>query len=171
LTIRAETAKNGSMKPSIRSWLPFALCSLLATGCLFAILSSSVRAEGRIEAVTIETPTSPVRFDCEIMRTETEREQGLMFRPYLPELRGMLFDFGEERPVQMWMKDTLIPLDMIFIRANGTIARVIANAEPYSTRVLPSGEPVLAVLEINAGLASKYKIEAGAHVTHALFSK
>jgi uncharacterized membrane protein (UPF0127 family) len=58
---------------------------------------------------------------------------------------------------------------MIFIRANGTIARIISNAEPYSTRVLPSGEPILAVLEINAGLAAKYKIEAGSHVTHPLF--
>lgn len=159
------------MKLSTRSWPHIALSSLIGTGCLLFILVSSARAEGRIEAVTIETPTSPVQFDCELMRTETEREQGLMFRPYLPELRGMLFDFGEERPVQMWMKDTLIPLDMIFIRANGTIARVIANTEPYSTRVLPSGEPVLAVLEINAGLAAKYKIEAGAHVTHALFAK
>jgi len=171
LTIPALNAKNGFMKPPIRPWLPFALSLLIVAGWILGILSSSAHAEGRIEAVTVETPTSPIRFDCEIMRTETEREQGLMFRSYLPELRGMLFDFGEERSVQMWMKDTLIPLDMIFIRSDGTIARVIPNAEPYSTRVLPSGEPVLAVLEINAGLAAKYKIEAGAHVTHALFSK
>jgi uncharacterized membrane protein (UPF0127 family) len=92
-----------------------------------------------------------------------------MLRPYLPELRGMLFDFGEVRSVQMWMKDTLIPLDMIFIRSDGTIARVTANAEPYSTRVLPSGEPVRAVLEINAGLAAKYGIKPGALVTHPMF--
>jgi len=143
---------------------------MIAAVCFLACAIPSVWAEGRIETVTIETAMGSVRFDCEIMRTETEREQGLMFRPYLPDLRGMLFDFGEERPVQMWMKDTLIPLDMVFIRANGTIERVIPNAEPYSTRVLPSGEPVLAVLEINAGLAAKYKIEAGAHVTHPLFS-
>jgi len=145
------------------------MCSIIAAVCFLACASPSAWAEGRIEPVTIETAMGSVRFDCEIMRTETEREQGLMFRPYLPELRGMLFDFGEERPVQMWMKDTLIPLDMIFIRANGTIARIIPNAEPYSTRVLPSGEPILAVLEINAGLAAKYKIETGGHVTHPLF--
>jgi uncharacterized membrane protein (UPF0127 family) len=159
------------MKPSIRPSLYFAVFSMVAAMCFFAMISPSAWAEGRIETVTIETATSAVHFDCEIMRTDVEREQGLMFRPYLPELRGMLFDFGEERPVQMWMKDTLIPLDMLFIRANGTIARIIANAEPYSTRVLPSGEPVLAVLEINAGLAAKYKIEAGARVTHPLFSQ
>jgi len=157
------------MKSPFRLPLYFFMCSIIAAVCFLACASPSAWAEGRIEPVTIETATGFVRFDCEIMRTESEREQGLMFRPYLPELRGMLFDFGEERPVQMWMKDTLIPLDMIFIRANGTIARIIPNAEPYSTRVLPSGEPILAVLEINAGLAAKYKIETGGHVTHPLF--
>jgi len=126
-------------------------------------------ADGALEPVTIETAAGPVLFSSEIMRTEAERERGLMMRPYLPEMRGMLFDFGEIRSVQMWMKDTLIPLDMIFIRADGTIARVTANAEPYSTRVLPSGEPVRAVLEINAGLAAKYGIKPGAHVTHRMF--
>ena len=127
------------------------------------------RADAALEPVEIETAAGPIVFNSEIMRTEAERERGLMLRPYLPELRGMLFDFGEVRSVQMWMKDTLIPLDMIFIRADGTIARVTTNAEPYSTRVLPSGEPVRAVLEINAGLAAKYGIKSGAHVTHPLF--
>jgi uncharacterized membrane protein (UPF0127 family) len=83
----------------------------------------------------------------------------------------MLFDFGETRPIQMWMKDTLIPLDMIFIREDGTIARITADAEPYSTRILPSGEPIRAVLEINAGLSAKYGIKPGARVTHALFPR
>jgi uncharacterized membrane protein (UPF0127 family) len=144
---------------------------LIAITFFLSVYSLEGFAEGRTEPVTIATANGPVIFDSEIMRTEAEREQGLMFRPYLPEKRGMLFDFGEERNVQMWMKDTLIPLDMIFIRGDGTIARVTANAEPYSTRVLPSGEPVLAVLEINAGLAAKFKIEAGARVTHPLFGK
>jgi uncharacterized membrane protein (UPF0127 family) len=127
------------------------------------------RADGALEPVAIQTAAGPIVFSSEIMRTEAERERGLMLRPYLPELRGMLFDFGEVRSVQMWMKDTLIPLDMIFIRSDGTIARVTANAEPYSTRVLPSGEPVRAVLEINAGLAAKYGIKPGALVTHPMF--
>ena len=144
---------------------------LIAAAFFMGICNYQAIADSRTEPVTIATANGPVVFDSEIMRTEIEREQGLMFRPYLPEMRGMLFDFGEERSVQMWMKDTLIPLDMIFIRGDGTIARVTANAEPYSTRVLPSGEPVLAVLEINGGLAAKYKIEVGARVTHPLFNK
>ena len=159
------------MKSVIR--LPFGAFIYLvsAMAFLFVVSGTTVLAGGQTEPVIIETSTRPVTFDSEIMRTEPERDQGLRFRPYLPEMRGMLCDFGEDRPVQMWMKDTLIPLDMIFIRRDGTIARIISNTEPNSTRVLPSGEPVLAVLEINAGLAAKYKIEAGAHVVHPLFSK
>ena len=156
--------------------LPFRLLfrSLIFQALVMIALAVSAggqgaRADGALEPVAVETATGPVIFNSEIMRTETERERGLMQRPYLPELRGMLFDFGEVRSVQMWMKDTLIPLDMIFVRADGTIARVTANAEPYSTRVLPSGEPVRAVLEINAGLATKYGIKPGAHVTHPMF--
>ena len=159
------------MNAQPRPWSRLVTLSIIVAACFLTAFPVTVRADGRTEPVTIETASSTVIFDSEIMRTEAEREQGLMFRPYLPEMRGMLFDFGQERPVQMWMKDTLIPLDMIFIRGDGTIARVIANAEPYSTRVLPSGEPVLAVLEINSGLAAKYKIEAGGHVAHPLFNK
>ena len=139
----------------------------------FALLFTPVvvQADGILEPVALETASGPVVFSSEIMRTEAERERGLMFRPYLPEMRGMLFDFGETRPIQMWMKDTLIPLDMIFIRADGIIARITADAEPYSTRILPSGEPIRAVLEINAGLSAKYGIKPGARVTHSLFPK
>jgi uncharacterized protein len=120
-----------------------------------------VWADPALDAVTIVTPAGPVVFSCEVMRTEEE--------PYLPQMRGMLFDFGETRPVQMWMKDTPIPLDMIFIRADGTIARVAENAEPFSERVIPSGGPIRAVLEINGGLAAKFGIAPGERVNHALF--
>jgi uncharacterized membrane protein (UPF0127 family) len=152
---------------------PFSVRIFFATvviGFALAVTGSLSFGGNTLEPVSIETPNGAIVFSSEIMRTEAEREKGLMLRPYLPELRGMLFDFGEVRTVQMWMKDTLIPLDMVFIRADGTIARVTANAEPYSTRVLSSGEPVSAVLEINGGLAAKYGIKAGAHVTHPLFA-
>jgi hypothetical protein len=136
---------------------------------LCGFCATPVWADPALDAVTIMTPAGPVVFSCEVMRTEEERERGLMFRPYLPQMRGMLFDFGETRPVQMWMKDTPIPLDMIFIRADGTIARVAENAEPFSERVIPSGGPIRAVLEINGGLAAKFGITAGERVNHALF--
>jgi len=149
----------------------FFAAALIAAGMAFFVLPVAVQADGGLEPVAIETASGQIVFSSEIMRTEAERERGLMFRPYMPEMRGMLFDFGETRPIQMWMKDTLIPLDMIFIREDGTIARITADAEPYSTRILPSGEPIRAVLEINAGLSAKYGIKPGARVTHALFPR
>ena len=93
------------------------------------------------------------------MRTDEERAQGLMNRRYMPAERGMLFDFKEVQPAMMWMKNTYIPLDMVFIRKDGTIARIAENTEPHSTRTISSGEPVLGVLELNAGISEKEGIK------------
>ena len=81
-------------------------------------------------------------FAVEIADTEAEREKGLMFRKELPEGRGMLFDFHQEQDVSFWMENTYIPLDMMFIRADGRILRIAENTEPLSTRIIPSGGPV-----------------------------
>jgi uncharacterized membrane protein (UPF0127 family) len=108
-------------------------------------------------------------FSVELAANDEERERGLMFRKSLPERQGMLFDFGTERDVSMWMKNTLISLDMIFIRADGEIARIAENAKPMSTRIIPSGQPVLAVLEVAGGTAEKLGIVAGDRVAHAMF--
>jgi uncharacterized membrane protein (UPF0127 family) len=94
-----------------------------------------------------------------------------MFRRSMPADRGMLFDFGKVQPISMWMQNTYIPLDMLFIRSDGTIARVAENAEPLSTRSIPSGEPVLAVLELNGGTARRLGIKAGDRVEHPLFRR
>ena len=94
-----------------------------------------------------------------------------MFRRSLPADRGMLFDFARVEPVSMWMQNTYIPLDMLFIRADGTVARVAENAEPLSTRTIPSGEPVLAVLELLGGTAARLGIKAGDRVEHPLFAR
>lgn len=143
----------------------FFLLSLVVIGLL---LPSAGHAESTLEKVIIETASGDVTFDVEVMRTEEERQRGLMARAYLPEMRGMLFDFGQPQEVRMWMKDTPLPLDIIFIRADGTIAR-ITRGEPFSTRTLPSGEPVLGVLEINGGLSTRMGIKEGALVRHKLF--
>jgi hypothetical protein len=142
----------------------FLLC-LVALGL---VLASAGRAESTLEKITIDTASGGVTFDIEVMRTEEERQRGLMARAYLPEMRGMLFDFGQPQEVRMWMKDTPLPLDMLFIRADGTIAR-ITRGEPFSTRTLPSGGPVLGVLEINGGLSARLGIKEGALVRHKLF--
>ena len=129
---------------------------------------STLHAQTTLETLVIETGSVPIRFDVEVMRTDAERQRGMMGRAYLPQQRGMLFDFGAPEDVRMWMKDTPLPLDIIFIRADGTIAR-ITKGEPFSTRVLPSGEPVLAVLELNGGTSTKLNIQPGNVVRHKLF--
>jgi uncharacterized protein len=105
----------------------------------------------------------------ELATNDEERERGLMFRKSLPEGQGMLFDFGTEQDVAMWMKDTLIPLDMIFIRADGRIVRIAENTTPMSTRIIPSGQPVLAVLEVAGGTARKLGIAVGDRVADSIF--
>jgi uncharacterized protein len=108
-------------------------------------------------------------FQVEVARNDQERSKGLMFRRDLPQDQGMLFDFERVQPVSMWMRNTYISLDMIFIRPDGTIARIAQNTEPLSTRIIPSGEPVLAVLELAAGSVEKRSIKAGDRVLHPLF--
>ena len=94
-----------------------------------------------------------------------------MYRRSLAPDRGMLFDFARVQPISMWMQNTYIPLDMIFIRADGSIARIAENAEPLSTRTIPSGEPVLAVLEVIGGTAARLGVKPGDRVEHPLFKR
>ena len=103
-------------------------------------------------------------FSVELAVTDAERASGLMFRQELPDGQGMLFDFGRDQEVAMWMQNTLIPLDMLFITAGGRIVRIAENTEPMSTRIIPSGGPVRAVLEVIGGTAKKYGIAAGDRV-------
>jgi uncharacterized membrane protein (UPF0127 family) len=103
-------------------------------------------------------------FIVELATTEAEREHGLMFRKTLPEGGGMLFDFKEERPVAFWMHNTYIPLDMIFIRADGLILNIAENTKPLSDALVPSGGPVRSVLEVIGGTARKLGIAPGDRV-------
>ena len=108
-------------------------------------------------------------FSVELATTDEERERGLMFRKELPDGHGMLFDFETERSVAMWMKNTLIPLDMIFIRADGRISNIAESTEPMSTRIIPSRGAVRAVLEVAGGTAKRLGIEVGDRVAHPMF--
>jgi uncharacterized membrane protein (UPF0127 family) len=119
--------------------------------------------------VEITTKSGVQVFSVEIADTEAAREKGLMFRKSLPPGQGMLFDFHREAPVGFWMKNTYIPLDMIFIRANGRIANIAENAKPLSEAVIPSDGPVLAVLEVAGGTARKLGIVPGDRVSNPIF--
>jgi len=116
---------------------------------------------GKLESVTILTKAGRQTFTAEIATTPAQRERGLMFRTRLAERHGMLFDFGQEQEVRMWMKNTLIPLDMVFIGADGRIHRIEQNARPGSLDLISSKGPVRSVLELKAGTARKYGIEPG----------
>jgi uncharacterized membrane protein (UPF0127 family) len=133
------------------------------------VLPGETAVAQALEKLVIQTAAGPRVFDVEVMRTDEERAKGLMNRRYLPAERGMLFDFKAEQPVSMWMMNTYIPLDMIFIRKDGTIARIAEMTEPLSTRTIASGENVLGVLEVNGGLSAKLGIKQGDKVKHSLF--
>lgn len=104
------------------------------------------------------------RFIVEVARTPDQQAQGLMNRQSLAPDRGMIFPYNPPEMASFWMKNTLIPLDMLFIRADGTIARIEANTVPLSLDPVPAGEPVGAVLELAGGRSAELGIVAGAKV-------
>lgn len=123
----------------------------------------------KIEPLTIATETGATLFTVEIADTEALRERGLMFRQRLPEDRGMLFDYGQPQPAAMWMKNTYIALDMVFIRGDGTVAYVAENTVPQSLDAIGVAEPVRGVLELAAGTARRIGLRAGDSVYHRIF--
>jgi uncharacterized protein len=143
---------------------------LLVCGALVAMPGRPAHAAGQ-GTIEIVSSNGVHPFSIELATNDAERSKGLMFRKELPEGRGMLFDFNHDQPVSFWMHNTYISLDMIFIRADGRIARVAENTEPMSDRLIPSGDPVRAVLEVIAGTARKLGIAAGDRVTGSIFGK
>jgi uncharacterized membrane protein (UPF0127 family) len=132
--------------------------------------ASSTRA-AEVQNVEIVTKSGVKVFSVELAKTKEEREKGLMFRKELPDGRGMLFDFSPQQDVSMWMKNTYVSLDMIFIQADGRILRIAENTEPMSERIISSGGPVKAVLEVVAGTARKEGIAPGDRVAGPLFGQ
>jgi uncharacterized protein len=124
---------------------------------------------GPVDRVVVETASGEHVFQVEVVREERERNRGLMFRQDLAPDRGMLFDYDPPQEVAFWMKNTYIPLDIIFIDASGRIIRVAEMTTPLSLERIPSGGLTRGVLEIKGGLASKLGIKAGDRVRHALF--
>ena len=119
--------------------------------------------------LTIDTGEARYRFIVEVADDNHERAHGLMFREHVPPNEGMLFDFGTDFERAFWMKNTLVSLDMIFIRSDGTIHRIASNTVPLSEAPVPSFGPVAAVLELAAGTAARLGIEAGDTVRHQIF--
>ena len=108
-------------------------------------------------------------FTVEMAVNDAQRVQGLQNRMDMAPSAGMLFDFGRVQTISMWMKNTYLPLDMIFIGAGGTVVNVAADTQPQSRAIIRSARPVLAVLEVNAGTAARLGIVPGSRVFHSLF--
>ncbi|MCP3383049.1 DUF192 domain-containing protein [Bradyrhizobium sp. CCGUVB4N] len=148
----------------------------LARGWLAAVLvvagfavASAPAGAASFQPLEIVTKNGVQVFSVEMATTDEEKQTGLMYRKELADGKGMLFDFNPEQEVSMWMKNTYVSLDMIFIRADGRILRIAENTEPLSTKIISSKGPARAVLEVVAGTAQKYGIRPGDRVGHALF--
>ena len=116
------------------------------------------------DTLVLKTKSGEHRYTVEVAETNQERARGLMFRRSLPEEQGMIFLYDPPQHVGMWMRNTYIPLDMVFIAADGTVRHIASNAEPFSTEIIESGGPVAAVLELNAGQAAKIGVKPGDRV-------
>jgi uncharacterized protein len=129
------------------------LCTLL-----LALMAGTSAAA---DPLTIKSQSSEFRFEVEIADNPVAREKGLMFRQMLAPNAGMLFLYPSEQNVAFWMKNTLIPLDMLFIAGDGHILRIEKSAAPLSETPIPSGGPVKAVLEVNGGLTDQLGVRQG----------
>jgi uncharacterized membrane protein (UPF0127 family) len=147
------------------------MMSLVAAALLVTLYVAPAAMAASIQPLEIVTKSGVHVFSVEMATTEEEKTNGLMYRKELPDGKGMLFDFSPEQQISMWMKNTYIPLDMIFIRADGRILRIAENTEPHSTKIISSGGLARGVLEVIAGTAQKYGIQPGDRVAHPLFSK
>lgn len=138
-----------------------------AAGCAAGALAGQSAAGLQQVTLCVTSTGKTHRFTVEAARTSLEQAKGLMFRTELADDAGMIFPFPEPRVASFWMKNTVIPLDIIFIRADGTIESIADNTIPYSTTPVVSGEPVIAVLELRGGLAAEIGIVAGDKVQWA----
>ena len=138
---------------------------------LCALLLAPVAAQAGDEHLAVHTAIGDFGFTVEIADDNASRAEGLMFREELAPDRGMLFDFGSEQQVAFWMKNTLIPLDMLFIAADGTIRNVHVNAVPHDETPIPSDGKVRFVLEVPGGRTLEMGVEAGDTITSPRITK
>jgi uncharacterized membrane protein (UPF0127 family) len=144
--------------PSMRA----KMSALVALFLFLLVPIASLAAGFGSESLSIRRQDgTELHFQVELAVTPGQRQQGLMQRKDMAADRGMLFDFGASRQVHMWMKNTYLPLDMLFIRTDGTIATIRSDTVPLSEEVIDSKEPVRFVLELNAGTSKKLGIRAG----------
>jgi len=149
-----------------RAW--FHLVALLVPTLVPAIAGAQLQQFPAAE-LTIVTADGPHKFHVEIATTPAQMEQGLMFRKSLAPDAGMIFDYKTPSPAMMWMKNTLIPLDMLFVGQDGRIVTIHERAVPQSLETIGPGVPVRAVIELNGGTAARLGIRPGDRVLFPIF--
>jgi uncharacterized membrane protein (UPF0127 family) len=154
---------------TLSSWMaaPWAAVGVLWFAAM--TFAGAAHAQMREDRLVLVTSTGRHEIRIEVAETPQQKALGLMFRTSMAENRGMLFPYGAPQEITMWMRNTYIPLDMVFIRADGTVHRVEARAEPLNEKIIPSRGPVVAVLELAGGVAEKLGLKAGDKVLHATF--
>lgn len=158
-----------SFRSFCRAALRVALFSCAAGMMMLQTVHADSAAPSSSEHLMIVVDGREIKFQVEVARTLAQKSKGLMFRTALGVGHGMLFPYDGAQEVAMWMRNTYISLDMLFIRADGVIHRIEANTEPFSERVIQSNGEVTAVLEIAGGEAKRLGIDAGDVVRHAAF--
>jgi uncharacterized membrane protein (UPF0127 family) len=149
----------------------------LRAGRLLAVLACVLASAGTAlagcaaDVVELKGPRGVARFSVELADTDAERSRGLMFRERMAASAGMLFVYDRPGRAVFWMKNTLIPLDMVFADATGTVQRVHSNAVPHDETPIDGGDGILAVLEINGGLARRLGIGPGTVMRHPAFAE
>lgn len=151
----------------LASGLSLRLPLVLVLALLWPLLAAAQESPvARRETVTLHAGDEPYVFSAEIADTPAERARGLMFRTELADDHGMLFDFAEEAPRSFWMKNTLIPLDIIFAEADGDIVAIAENTTPLSEAPIPSGAPARFVFEVVGGTAERIGLKPGDRLEH-----
>ena len=135
----------------------------------FIGLAPLAPAKTATEPLTIVTRSGEHKIQVEVAETEAQKAMGVMFRTEVPRGTGMLFPHKGERELTMWMRNTFVSLDMIFIKADGTVHRIASNTEPMSEEIIASEGKVSAVLELGAGEAERLAIQPGDKVAHRTF--
>lgn len=130
---------------------------------------SAQHVQAKLERIEIVSGDRRHIFMVEMARNDGDRSRGLMFRASIPQDSGMLFDFERDQMISMWMKNTYLSLDMVFIFADGRVHRIESRTEPQSERVISSGVPVRAVLELNGNTASMLGLRPGDRILHPMF--
>lgn len=134
------------------------------------LVASDKPAEAALQPLTILSGQQAYEFHVELARTDRQRMRGLMYRRSLPDDGGMLFDYGRDAEIAMWMRNTFIPLDMLFIDRRGVVRHIHEKAIPHDETPIPSGGPVRAVLELKGGTVARLGIRVGDQVRGALFT-